>query len=999
MEETMGRWKHGCAAATLLALLCPGLASAQTRVTGADLEGVVRDETGAVVPGVGITAVSVDTTRTRSTVTDTAGRYLLPAVPPGVYTVTAELFGFGGQVRENVPLLLGQSARVDFSLRLAGVQETITVTDALLTLDARRSAVTYTVGESQIHHLPINGRNFISFSLITPGVVQDRVASGIVGTSGLSFTGQSARANNIMVDGFDNNDSTLGGVRGLFSQEAIREFQVLTDSYSAEFGEASGGVVNIVTRAGTNQLHGEAFAFFRDDALNARDHFERYDVYGDPIDRPKAEFGQWQWGGTLGGPIRKGKTFFFLSYERSTTDAHNFVNIDETAARALQTAGFPVELGNVPYATDATQALAKVDHQWGPRNTLTLRGSLFDLLDENAEPFGGSVARSAGAALKRRDWFVSASETDMLSSSWLHEARFQFARFDQQSQSLDPRCDGACDSDSEGGPLLILSGVATAGRNSSTPLGRKQNRYQISDTISFFGGNHMMKAGIDFEATHTLRSTLPSYFGGAFIFNPLPGTALTALGQPARQAPLTALEAFQLGLPAAYVQGYGQPGITYWYKELSAFVQDEWRVSPKVTLRGGLRYQRQFWPEHEYSVPNLGGTRFEYATPQDTNDFAPRVGVAFDPRGDGRMSLHASYGMFYADHISAASGIADIVDGADHVRVYTRLFPTSATAWRAPDHALPEQSGVPTVVALDPGLKTPYSHQASLGWDQALGTDFTINANLLYVRGFNQLGTIDYNPILPDLGVRRRPNDVDGRAGTSGALQQYTSYGESWYKGLTLALAKRFNRGYEFLLSYTLSKAEDTVFDYYSAPQVSGRGRNPEDPTGLPLGFDPSLERGPSANDQRHRVVLSGRCQLPWSMQVSAVVGAGSGRPFTPRAGEDLNGDGVLSDRARTNPADPLTSVGRNSALTEPHYNADVRLTRTFRVAGGGTLDAIVEVFNVFNTSNLVQPNAVFGRGAFPDQPLLDASGRSLYGRYEKALAPRQVQLALKVGF
>jgi hypothetical protein len=994
----MARWKQWCAAWSL-ALLVPGLVEAQTRVTGADLEGVVRDDTGAVLPGVGITAVNVDTAVARTTATDTSGRFMLPAIAPGVYSVTAELFGFGGQTRSNVPLLLGQSARVDFSLGLAGVAETITVSQAAPVLDARRSAVAYTVGQSQIHNLPINGRNFISFSLITPGVVQDRVAStGIAGTSGLSFTGQSARANNIMVDGFDNNDTTLGGVRGLFSQEAIREFQVLTDSYSAEFGEASGGVVNIVTRTGTNDVRGEAFAFFRDDALNARDHFERYDVHGDAIDRPKAAFGQWQWGATLGGPIRKGQTFFFLSFERSTTDANNFVSIDPAAGQSLQTAGFPVELGNVPYTTDATQALAKIDHQWSPRSTLTLRGSLFDLLDENADPFGGSVARSAGAALLRTDWFVSASETDVLSSRWLHEARFQFARFDQESRSLDPRCDGPCDLDDEGGPLLILSGVATAGRNASTPLARKQNRYQLSDTVSYFGGSHLLKAGVDFELTQTLSSTLPSYFGGAFIFNQLPGTAQAAAGLPPRAAPLSALEAFQLGLPAAYVQGYGQPGISYTYKELSTFVQDEWRATPQLTLRGGLRYQRQFWPAHDYSIPNLGGTRFEYTTPRDTNDFAPRLGIAFDPRGDGRTSIHAGYGLFYADHISAAGGIADIVDGADHVRVYTRVFPASVTAWRAADHALPEQSGVATVVALDPGLETAFSHQVSLGFDQAIGSDFALNANLLYVRGHNQLGSVDYNPVLPDLGSRRRPNDVNGLAGTSGALLQYTSYGESWYKGLTLALSKRFSRGHDFLLSYTFSKAEDTVLDYYSTPEASGRGRDPQDPTGLPLGFDPSRERGPSANDQRHRVVLSGLYELPWSLRVSAVLSAGSGRPFTPRAGEDLNGDGVLSDRARRNPTDPSSSVGRNSALTEPHFNADLRLTRSFKLAGG-SVEAIAEVFNVFNTSNLVQPNAVFGRGAFPDQPLQDASGRSLYGRYEKALAPRQVQLALKVGF
>jgi hypothetical protein len=996
----MEYWKRRVMAALALALLGPGLASAQSRVTGADLEGVVRDETGAVVAGAGITAVNVDTGLTRTTASDSNGRYLLPAVPPGVYSVTAELFGFGGQARENVPLQLGQSARVEFSLRLSGVKETITVTDALPVLDARRTAVAYTVGQSQIHNLPINGRNFISFSLITPGVAPDRVASGIVGTSGLSFTGQSARANNIMVDGFDNNDSTSGGVRGLFSQEAIREFQVLTDSYSAEFGEASGGVVNIVTRGGTNQLHGEAFAFFRNDALNARDHFERFDVHGDPVDRPKADFGQWQWGGTLGGPLRKGRTFFFLSFERSETDTNNFVNFDPLAAAALNQAGFPVEVGNVPYKVDSTQLLGKIDHQWSPRNTLTLRGSLLDLVDENADPFGGSVARSAGAGLLRTDWFVSASETDVLSARWLHEARVQFARFDQASRSLDPSCDASCDTDGEGGPLLLLNGIGTVGRNASTPQTRKQNRFQVSDTISFFGGNHLFKAGVDFEVTRTLSSSLPSFFGGAFVFSPLPGSALALAGQPARAAPLTTLEAFQLGLPSAYIQGYGDPEIGYTYKELSVFAQDEWRASSKVTLRGGVRYQRQYWPTRTYSIPSVGGTRLEYAEPRDTNDFAPRVGIAFDPRGDGRTSLHAGYGLFYADHISAASGVATIVDGSQQVRVYTRIFPSSVTAWKAPGHRLPEPQGaLSTVVALDPGLKTPWTHQASLGIDQAIANDFAVSANLIWVRGYNQLGSIDYNPVLPDLGARRRPNDVDGRAGTSASLLQYTSYGQSWYKGLTLAVSKRYSRGYEFLLSYTLAKAEDMTFDYYATPEVSGRGRNPADPTGLPLGFDPSRERGPSANDQRHRVVLSGLCQLPWSMQLSAVLSAGSGRPYTPRAGEDLNGDGVISDRARRDPADPLSSVGRNSALTEPHFGADLRLARKFNLGGRGSLEALVEVFNVFNTVNFVQPNAIFGRGAFPDQPLLDASGRPTFGLYEKALAPRQVQLALKVGF
>ena len=286
----------------------------------------------------------------RTTVTDESGRYMLAAMPPGVYRVSAELFGFGGQTREQRgPAARPGRARGLLAARIGRAGDDRRCGGSLPVLDARRTAVAYTVGESQIRNLPINGRNFISFSLITPGVSPDRITSGLVGSSGLSFTGQSSRANNIMVDGFDNNDAGSGGVRGLFSQEAIREFQVLTDSYSAEFGQASGGVVNIVTRGGTNELHGEAFAFFRDDTLNARDHFEKFDVHGDPVDRPKADFRQWQGGATLGGPLRKGGHLLLPLLRAQRHAANNFVNIDPAAAAALGAAGFPVELGNVPY--------------------------------------------------------------------------------------------------------------------------------------------------------------------------------------------------------------------------------------------------------------------------------------------------------------------------------------------------------------------------------------------------------------------------------------------------------------------------------------------------------------------------------------------------------------------------------------------------------------------------------------------------------------------------
>jgi hypothetical protein len=977
----------------VLVLMAPP-AWPQSRMMGADLEGTVRDDTGAVLPGTTVTATNVETELVRGTTSDSAGRFLLPALPPGVYRVTAELFGFGARTRDNVALLLGQAARVDFALALSGQSETITVIETAPVLDARRTAVATVISTRQIDNLPISGRNFIAFSVLTPGVTTDRGAPAISATSGLSFTGQSARSNNIMVDGFDNNDSTIGGVRSLFSQEAVREFQVLTDSYSAEFGNASGGVVNIMTRTGTNDLHGNVFAFVRDDRLNARHYFESHDAFGNEQKGAKAPFDQIQWGATLAGPLRKGKTFFFLSFERGDTDATNAVTIAPEVVSVLQAGGFPVEAGNVPYQAHYTQALAKLDHQWSPRSTLVLRASTSDSRDENADRFGGTVARSRASALDRKDWFVSAAQTNVLSDRWLNEARVQGARFQQVTESLDPTCTGRCDGLDEGGPSVTLPGLASVGRASGTPAPRVNNRIQVGDTLSYFSGGHLLKVGVDFDLTDTRRSSLPSFFGGSYVFSALPGSALTAIGLPARSQPVSALEAFSLGLPAAYIQGYGQPTISYTHKELAVFVQDEWRASSRLTVRAGLRYQRQFWASRHFRVSDVGGSTFEYDFPQDRNNLGPRVGVSWDARGDGRTWLHGGYGMFFADQITAAAGVPDIIDGDEHVRIFTRTFPATVAAWRAPGRRGAEPAtGASSVVSIDPSLQTPYAHQVAVGADQAIGADLVLAANLIYVRGHHQLGTIDYNPLLPALGPGRRPNDVGGRAGTSASLLQYTSYGQSWYKGLALSLTKRFSHGYEFMASYTLSKADDTVNDYGSSPQNPGRGRNPADPFGLPLGFDPTRERGPSYNDQRHRLVVSGIAQMPGRLQVSGVFTAASGRPFSP-----LAGDGTF-DRARTDPADPASGVGRNSALTEGEVVLDLRLSRSFKLAGRSTLEAICDVFNVLNTVNVADVNNVFGRGAYPSQPATDAAGRVTYGLYQRVLPPRQVQFALRLGF
>ncbi|MBI2834943.1 MAG: TonB-dependent receptor [Acidobacteria bacterium] len=993
---------------------------AQSRATTADLSGTVIDESKAVLPGATVTATSAETGLVRTAVTDGQGRFSIPAIAVGLYDVRAELAGFAPQVHQQLRLALGSSVDLEFTLKIAGTEEQITVVGAAPLVDTQKTVVSTVVTQQQIENLPINGRNFISFSVITPGVAPDRTPQqGASATTGLTFAGQRARSNNITVDGLDNNDAVVGSVRATFSQEAVREFQVLTNSYSAEFGKASGGVVNIVTKSGTNTIDGNAFFFFRDQSLNSKGHFEKFDPAGTAIDSEKAPFNQKQFGGTIGGPVRRDKTFFFVSVERLDVAASNFVTIDDrtpvslfgrpipspsgrpaTAAQLLRDAGFQVETGNVGYGVESTQFLAKVDHLVNPNNTLTIRFNAADDLNENIEPFGGLIARSRAAKLDSRDQMLAGSYASVLSSRLVNEARFQVAHRDAHVLALDPLCDGECDRTDEGGPTVEILGVASVGRHRFTPQPKVNTRYQFVDTVSYYVGNHQFKTGIDYNYIDNSDQSLPLHFGGRYVFAPLPAATAALFGLPGA---ITAIQAFALGIPGAYVQGYGSDSRPYTYSDISLFVQDDWRLSPKLTAKLGLRYQNQFWPATTYTSFDFHPP---YGFPTDNNNIAPRLAVAWDPAGDKKTSVHGAYGVFYDNLITGMIGITDILDGVN-LRTLVARPPTTIGAWRsvATGRKLPE-AAVPRFASLqfliDPGLKTPYAHHVSGGVDRELPGDLAVSANFVYVRGFDQIGTVDYNPIVPSLGPGRRPADVNGVAGTSATILQYTTFAETWYKGLTVSATKRYSNRYQFLASYTLSKTEDNSTDFQSAflPQDSGRGRNPADLDGLPIGFDPDAERGPSLQDQRHRFVFSGLYVAPWDIQVSSIVTLTSGRPFNILAGVDFNGDGDSgaipgSDRARTNPADPTTSVPRNSGRLPNQAVVDVRVAKRLPFATGASVDAILEVFNLFNRTNFTDLAGyrIAGPGAFPGAAL------PTFGQFESALPPRQIQLALKVNF
>lgn len=995
-------------------VLAAGSAFAQSGATTAAIAGLVVDETRAVLPGVSVVATNIETGLVRSTVTEADGRYTIAALPVGVYTVRAELAGFTPQQREQVALTLGVTQDVPFTLKVAGAAEQVTVMGETPVVDLGKTVVASVVSQQQIESLPINGRNFISFSVITPGAAPDNTPQqGASATSGLTFAGQRARSNNITVDGLDNNDTVVGSVRATFSQEAVREFQVLTNSYSAEFGKASGGVVNIVTKSGTNEVSGTAFFYGRDKALNARGHFEDFDPAGNRIDAPKAPFNQKQFGATIGGPIRRDRTFYFASFERLDVAASNFVTIDDrtpvshpvlpvvlgTPAQILRNAGFQIETGNVPYRVESTQVLGKIDHVVNAGHALALRVNGAGDLNENIEPFGGLVARSRGGALDSRDVMAAASWTAILSARVINEARLLVADRNQEVYSLDPRCSGRCDSLDEGGPTIEVTGFASAGRQRFTPQPRVNTRVQVLDTLSWFRGRHQVKTGFDVSYINQRKQALPLHFGGRYIFSPLP---LAALGLPLAGT-ISAIQAVALNVPAAYVQGYGNPSRPQRFSDLSLFVQDDWFATDRLTLKAGLRYQRQFWPDVTYTVAGYPGT---YSFPSDRNNLAPRVAASWDPTGRARTSIHGSYGLFFDNLITGLAGITDIIDGDDGVRTFAVQLPDlrPIAAWTSPGRRLPEAAvgAYPSLeIAIDPGLKTPYAHHAAIGVEHQLPRQIGLSVNFVRARGFNHVGTIDYNPVIPALAPtgRLRPADTLGRPLSTASVLQYTSYGETWYKGLTVSATKRMNQRYQFLASYTLSKAEDNSTDFQShfIPQSNGQGRNPNDLAGLPLGFDPDSERGPSLQDQRHRFVVSGLYLAPYDIRVSAIVTAASGRPFNILAGADLNQDGnggaFPPDRPRTNPSDPSTAIGRNLGKLPAQSTIDIRVAKRVRLGGGRWIDGIFEVFNLANRVNYTDVNNIFGTGAYPTNPL------PTFGQFTQAGPPRQIQLAVRVGF
>jgi outer membrane receptor protein involved in Fe transport len=990
---------------------------AQSQATTGNIEGRVLDPQGAAVPGVSVTATNQETNLERTVVSDTEGNYRLVLLPPGVYTVRTSAQNFAQTELRDVRVTVGGQIPLDINLSVAGVSETVNVSGEAPIVETTRTSVSTTINERAIENLPVSGRNYLDFATLTPGVVRDPTRQG-----DLSVGGQKGTLNNLQVDGTDNNNTFFGqafgrtGVRPpyQFSEEAVQEFQVNQNGFSAEFGRAGGAVINVVTRSGTNEFHGGVFEYFRDESLNANSPTLKAQQFlrGQPNSRPPSQINQF--GGRLGGPIVRDRAFFFFTYDGQRTNFPNPVEPPNffTQPAAVQSLLLP-RLGTYQINRNQDVFLVKSDIIINQSNQLSLRLNRQNFTGVNNE-FTGQLATEehSGNSLARTTTF-SGTLASTLSPTIVNELRFQFAR------DAEP---GTANSDQPEAQIQTGGGFLLIGRNNFSPRETTINRRQFIDNISFVRGRHNFKTGVDFNFDRIL-NFFPGFFSGQYTFN---SYADFAANRPS---------AFSQNFAGANTSGATtNPNST----DYGVFVQDDWRVTPRLTLNLGLRYdyQRLARPLVQNPDPVLLAAGFDTSRgPRDTNNIAPRVGFSF--AFDNRTVVRGGYGIFYGRTPAIMLGTAHSQNGIN----VTGITLSSNAAIVAAGLTYPNIfSAVPTGAgAVRPNLflfaenyEQPHVHQARLGIEREIFPGTSLSVTYLLYRGAHLSRTRDVNlfpPVpTPATGFDGQTYTVlrfPGTGATAAAqftsttpLRPFANYnrinlfesnGRSLYNGLAIQAVRRFSRGFQFLAAYTFSRAEDDKPDQTAV--VPGGG---DDAKIIENPFDIQADYGISDTDIRHRFVFSpiyefGRFTrsdnpvlraLLSDYSFSSIIQLQSGFPYSATVGADLNRDG----NARN---DRVPGTERNSFRTASTYQFDVRITRTIRLPREGMrIRLILEGFNIFNRSNVATVNTNFFRnftatstGGVNSLTLNQPLAASAFGTERSFFSPRELQLAIKFDF
>jgi hypothetical protein len=915
-------------------------------------------------------------------------------------------------------LTVGQQANIPIKLGAGKIDILVQVDAGAEVVETSRAEQSSTVDAKQISNLPINRRSFLDYALLTPGVADaDNIADSsdfrVVQTpqSGLSFGGNNGRGNVVQVDGAETLSGS-GSVQATVSQEAVQEFQVLRNSYSAELGGASGGVVNIISKSGRNNLFGSAFGLFRDKAFDARNAFD-FNPNG------QSPFNRQQYGGSFGGPIRQDRTFFFAAVERFSQERTAFINLlsdpnifQPTASQtallnflsgvpqfaqlaaglrgALTTTAaanprtlqlFTNASGQFPFDETQTQFSARLDNSFSERSNGYLRFNLTDNDFEN-QAAGALTAVSRSRQLPAFNGGVVASHNYQLSSSAFNELKLQYSYTRNGFFSNDPF-----------GPEINIQGFGNFGRDIFLPAETIERHYDIYDNFSKIFGDHTLKFGGSIFFNR-LTSTNETFLGGRFNFgaaiplgniialNPALGPAvLTQLTQflaanqpslaPALAAPINSLQSFNLNLPIFYQQGFGDAGANSWTNRYAIYVQDAWKLRPNFMLNYGLRYSIHDEP---------------FFVPTSKRDFQPRAGFTWDPWSDGKTVIRGGGGIFTGSLNYAVANVTTELGGfgdpgninivlatptsnalglPTSFAVYQTLLARGVLGQRAITLAdvaaaplnINPRPGAPLEVRirLGPDYRNPTTYQASLGVQRDLGAGVSLDLSYLFTRGLHLTRNRDVNQISLT-GPVNPLNPMGGpQFNRASDFVNPLRFQDNIYDATGNSFYHAFTaQAYKRFSNNFSLNAHYTFSKAIDEATDFNSDFSPQNPISI------GLDRALSAFDQRHRFVASGVFQSPFEnlavkdWLLSPIVVAQSGRPFNLLLGFDANNDG--------NPqSDRPGFAGRNTGRGEAFYSFDLRLARRFFVKEGRFLEITVEGFNLFNRTNFLGINNIIG--------------------------------------
>jgi hypothetical protein len=906
-----------------VALLVPAhTAWAQATATTGQIEGVIVDETGAAIPGATVTATNVNTGFERFTVTENNGLFRLSLLPLGPYNLKSELPGFSTVDRTGLALHVGETLSVNVTMKVASVQETVVVTASSPLVEVTRSRVANIINDTSLGSLPINGRRFQDFLLLTPGAVVESQRGGT------SINGQRGINAGYSIDGADYGNPFFGGIKGgersnlayTISQEAISEFQVSNSGYSAEFGRSGGGVMNAVTKSGTNAIHGSAFWFFQNQSM----------VADDPFGNAATDFKRHQFGASIGGPIQRDRVHYFFAYDQQVRDNPLFIQFpsDPTNVPRFGDTGTFVQDGNVwkdsvNQTNDIWTAFARVDLQAGAAHHLWARYNFSknEAIDGTNTGTTDRANTNNGLEEDRTDTAV-VQLSSVLSGTTLNEVRFQYGREDR------PRTPNTLD------PTMTVTGFGTAGRVTFLPSLETDYRYQIVDNYTWLKGDHSFRAGTDLNWIHIQQPFFLSRAGGEYRFNSLADYQATIANplQPRYRD---------------FRQGFGRADVDFWQQEYAFYLQDTWKLRSNLTLNYGLRYEMQLNPALDEPNPELPQT-----IPDDLAMWGPRGGVSWDPWNDNKSVVRFNAGLFYSRTPGlllvspfTTNGIAQVqltfTPTTPGAPIFPNVLPAPPTGSQAPRS---------DVNIFQDDARNPRTFQTSLGIERQLAPGLTVGVDGVYVKMTHLERLFDANLPLPArtepdgrlfyvTATNPRPNPNFNRI----LRAEDTARGDYW--GLTLTGRKVFsgsgrwyNRGSQFQAFYTYARNKDD-----DSNERNFSGTFYQDWVNLGQEFTWSN------NDIRHNLTANATWQFSGDVQVGAILQAHSGVPYSRTATTiDLNGNGTFDDdRQFVNGID----TGRNAFRQPDYYRMDLRLTKIFRF-GGRSADASLDLFNLFNADN-----------------------------------------------